>query len=294
MLKGLLMAGTVSLMGLSGLEPPKGAQAVKPAGVAVVELFTSEGCNSCPPADALLARLESEQKEGERRVIPLAFHVDYWDYLGWRDRFASKAFSDRQREYAAAFARAGGKGGVYTPQMVVNGTVGFVGSDERAARSAIERALQSSPAFRVAASIAERGPGEPIHIAATIEPVEKPAKDGRVDRAKVLAAAVVEDGLSTDVKRGENAGRTLRHERVVRAFGSKKVEGGKAEVELRLPEGVREDHCRVVVYVQDAEALAVGGAAEMALPEAKKLRKQPTTEAPAGALPTQRPNPAQK
>jgi len=99
-------------------------------GVAVVELFTSEGCSSCPPADALLGRLV---KEGQKRVYLLAFHVDYWDTPQWRDAFSDAKFSGRQQEYA----KASGSRDIYTPQMVVNGGNGFVGSDEQVARKEI-------------------------------------------------------------------------------------------------------------------------------------------------------------
>ena len=95
----------------------------------VVELFTSEGCSSCPPADILLGELSTRKWESGE-FISLAFHVDYWNRLGWKDRFSSKAYSRRQRNYALSFA----ENSVYTPQMVVEGKVGFVGSDPAAGR----------------------------------------------------------------------------------------------------------------------------------------------------------------
>src|SRR6476620_3102500 len=107
-------------------------------GFAVVELFTSEGCSSCPPADAVLARLAADTRDRGLAVYPLAFHVDYWDRLGWRDPHSAKAYTDRQYAYAAALGAAGQ---VYTPQMVVNGTAAFAGSNAREADRQVAAAL---------------------------------------------------------------------------------------------------------------------------------------------------------
>ncbi len=105
----------------------------------VVELFTSEGCSSCPPADQLLARLQREQPVPGARIIALGEHVDYWDRLGWKDTYSSHEFSERQQD----FVRSWGSNSVYTPQMVVDGMPGFVGSDRRKALQVIARAARS-------------------------------------------------------------------------------------------------------------------------------------------------------
>src|SRR5689334_14081460 len=99
---------------------------------ALVELFTSEGCSSCPPADRVLARLAAEARASGRRIFPLSFHVDYWNGLGWRDPWSTRTFTERQRNYARALGWR-----TYTPQMVINGAEHFVGSDERHARESI-------------------------------------------------------------------------------------------------------------------------------------------------------------
>ncbi|MEL7087271.1 MAG: DUF1223 domain-containing protein, partial [Planctomycetota bacterium] len=104
---------------------------------AVVELFTSEGCSSCPPAEAVLNRLDRDARQGHQRIFTLAFHVDYWNRLGWTDPFSDRAYSDRQRDYAVTLRERS----IYTPQMVVNGTTGFVGSHARRAGQEIGRAL---------------------------------------------------------------------------------------------------------------------------------------------------------
>ena len=108
----------------------------------LVELFTSEGCSSCPPADELLAKLSREQPVDGATIVPLAFHVDYWNRLGWVDRFSSPQFTKRQQEYAAAL-----RADTYTPQMVVDGRDEFVGSDDARARQSIADAAQSRKGF---------------------------------------------------------------------------------------------------------------------------------------------------
>src|SRR5258708_30693112 len=127
---GLLFA--VALAIASG-----GLQAGPPPTPVIVELFTSEGCSDCPPADVLLEKLIATQPIGGAEIIGLGQHVDYWDRLGWKDRFSSSALTNRQQLYQTRF----GTESIYTPQMVVDGRTEFVGSDASAARKAIEKAL---------------------------------------------------------------------------------------------------------------------------------------------------------
>lgn len=175
------------------------ADAVAPAGTPVlVELFTSEGCSSCPAADRLLARLGEEQPVPGALVVPISLHVDYWDHLGWRDPFSSPRYTERQGAYALRF---GGAGRVYTPQMVVDGRTEFVGSDERAARRAIEAAAREAKAF--------------VRVLPVSPGTARVTVAGAARGADVLLA-VVEDRLASDVTRGENAGRRLVHTAVAR------------------------------------------------------------------------------
>ncbi|WP_437815056.1 DUF1223 domain-containing protein [Sorangium sp. So ce1078] len=166
----------------------------------LVELFSSEGCSSCPPADAVLARLSKEQPVAGAEVIALELHVDYWNDLGWSDPFSNAAFSERQRAYMDAF----GQRGAYTPQMVIDGHAELIGSNGPAARAAIAAAARE-PRARIA--IARSGD----KVSITVEGLP----DGEVAD---LWLAITEDDLSTAVPRGENAGETLAHGPVVRSL----------------------------------------------------------------------------
>jgi hypothetical protein len=160
----------------------------------LVELFTSEGCSSCPPADRLLERLHREQPVAGADVIVLSEHVDYWNYIGWKDPFSSPTFSARQQEYARRFRIDS----VYTPQMVVDGLSQFVGSDSRAAESVIREAARKGKA---SFSIGDAGGKVELGLAPS------------PDRMRIFVAKVKDEGLSK-VTRGENSGRELRHVRV--------------------------------------------------------------------------------
>jgi len=209
------------------------------AGTAVVELFTSEGCSSCPPADALLSELAKEDTPG---VILLELHVDYWDRLGWPDPWARSQFSDRQRRYGERFDQ------VYTPQMIVNGQTQFVGSDRVMARATIAKALAGPQS---ALTVDARREGEKIRVTVSGAP-----------NGRTLVAAIVEDGLSSDVRRGENRGAILRHDRVARAW----VEGPGPSLEIPVPSGVDPAKARLVVFAQDPKTLRIDGGIERQLP----------------------------
>jgi hypothetical protein len=175
----------------------------------LVELFTSEGCSDCPPADSLLQKLDQSQPVSAADVVVLSEHVDYWDDIGWRDPYSSHQFSVRQSEYASHF----GLNGPYTPQMVVDGNTEFVGSNERKAIQAIESAAHvaklpialSSLHFETPHSIAlhiEVGPSS-----STVAPLS-----GRV------FVALADESDQSSVRGGENSGRTLKHVAVVRTL----------------------------------------------------------------------------
>ncbi len=239
----------------------------------VVELFTSEGCSSCPPADTVLAGLP----EAHDHALILAFHVDYWDYIGWKDPYASAEFTRRQRAYAAKL-----DSGTYTPQMIVNGHEQFIGSDKSAAAKAVR---QAAPLGTLAVTAQARKDGEPIRLSVT-------APQGTPADAKVYAA-LTEDHLSSEVKRGENSGRTLKHDGVVRAFVdgtfSKPDAAGAASVctlTLTPPVGVKESNAHIVIFVQDASTLRVLSAAPVSLRPLEPRPSLPPAAGPSATTPT--------
>src|SRR2546426_9999954 len=158
------------------------ALAESPRTPVLVELFTSEGCSSCPPADLLLGRLQQSQPVAGVEVISLSEHVDYWNQLGWKDPFSSAGFSERQRQYAAVLRGDG----VYTPQMVVDGRAGFVGSETQTALRTIAEAAKKPKA-----TVTLRCGGNPSTLAVRIEDI--PGADADV------ALAIAENGLQSNV-----------------------------------------------------------------------------------------------
>jgi hypothetical protein len=236
----------------------EGPQPAPPSGHAVVlvELFTSEGCSSCPPADAVLSTLVHDQPLPQVEVLGLGEHVDYWDHLGWRDPYSSAAFSKRQSEYAS---RVFHTADIYTPQLVIDGQYESVGSDIAAIRRAIVRAANSAKAF-VRMTVTARSSREVvINVEATVPPGV-----ASKDRADIIAA-LVQDHATDDVTRGENRGRSLTHSSVVRALtvvgsmaGSEKT--ASAIATLPLPASPATG-LRVVAFLQDRRTLRVLGAA---------------------------------
>src|ERR1044071_2380853 len=214
----------------------------------VVELFTSEGCSSCPPADALLARLDRTQPVEGAEVIPLALHVDYWNHLGWSDPFSRRQFSERQGEYAAAFR----KEGVYTPQMIVDGVKEFNGGNSSLAQEAIGKAAREPKGeVRLTRDAAQADGSMGISVQ-----IDKFPKQTEGDPVYVLLA-VTESGLASDVARGENSGRRLSHVGVVRTLkqlGILPETGGgpfKAQTGVLIDKGWRRENLRAVVFAQE-------------------------------------------
>ncbi|MBS0198603.1 MAG: DUF1223 domain-containing protein [Planctomycetes bacterium] len=224
-------------------------------GIAVLELFTSEGCSSCPPADRVLTQLADEAAKDGRKVYALAFHVDYWDNLGWPDRFASPQATQRQHAYAKTLKTPS----VYTPQLIVNGTDEFVGSDRVRAAKAIADAL-SRPCSPVSARLEERTPDQPFTISITAAACPN----------LQACVALTQDGLTTEVKKGENAGRLLPHSCVVRAFTTITLDGqGHATASLTPPKDVDASRSRIIVFVHN-DARQVIAATDVKIAAASK------------------------
>ena len=177
----------------------------------IVELFTSEGCSSCPPADDVLTKLVTTQPVPGAEIIALGEHVDYWDRLGWRDPFSSAQFSSRQSQYASGILHLGG---MYTPQMIVDGRQEFVGSDYGTATAAIAKAVaRNVPRRHVSLALAPSSDAS-IRVTLRVEPAIGGTPEGSPD----VWFAITEDGLQSRVQRGENANRTLHHTAVVRTL----------------------------------------------------------------------------
>jgi len=206
------------------------------SGFAVVELFTSEGCSSCPSADALVATVQKENKD--QPVYILAFHVDYWDRLGWKDAFSDAAYSDRQRAYASWLRLSS----IYTPQVVVNGRKEFVGSDAGQLRQAISNGLKETTKARVSLSGLELSGGQ-LNFQAHAE---------GAGQGVGLLVAVVERQAVTKVKAGENGGKTLSHVQIVRSFVTLRPDGkGNGSGHLEWPAGVDVKDGEVIALLQD-------------------------------------------
>lgn len=210
----------------------------------VVELFTSEGCSSCPPADELLGRLSGQKSVNGAQIIPLGFHVDYWDHQGWRDRFSSHDYTERQQHYADQFKIDG----PYTPQMVVDGSAQFVGSSSGRAQEAIAQAAAQPQQAEVQLTIV------PDAIAVQVKAADT-SLTGNV------MMAMTQDNQTTNVGGGENGGRVLHHSAVVREFQQigKLVNGSFAGSIPRK----KDLHC--VVFVQSPATGSILGAAALPL-----------------------------
>lgn len=225
-----------------------------PRRAVVVELFTSEGCSSCPPADELLGHLRQDLSAKNVQVIPLGFHVDYWNSLGWKDRFSSAEFTERQEQYTRALK----VDGPYTPEMVVDGDVEFVGNDAGQAQRTIRQ--QASQLETAQVKVATAGADQ-----LTIQ-VKGPATPS--NGSALVMLAVTEDNLSTQVGAGENGGRTLHHAAVVRELRELgMLHGGAFEttVPLKLQKDWKRNDLRAVVFVQQGPSGKIEGAASVAL-----------------------------
>jgi hypothetical protein len=217
-MRALLLVGACALAAVFAAKPSRAESPARTVpGNTVLELFTSQGCSSCPPADALLAELA--EKPG---IVALSYSVDYWNYLGWHDTLSSAANSDRQREYA----KARGDGRVYTPQVVVDGILHVNGSDEKAIDQAMQDAATRLAGVRVPVSM--RGEGDTLVITVGAAP------DDSHTRNATIWLAVAKEKETVSVTRGENRGRTLSYHHPVRELSPVGMWKGDA-MTLRLP-----------------------------------------------------------
>ena len=262
---GLLVTGIFLIfMGMTHQHSSVSGQAIENnplvRNAVIVELFTSEGCSSCPPADALLNKLSEQQPVPGAEIIALEEHVDYWDHLGWRDPFSSFAFTERQTEYAKEF----NDDSVYTPQMIVDGHLRLVGSRVSEARELIGQAAAQ--------------PKLEIHLlSAAGTPNDTAAFDVRVTNLSVLTneqaaelwIAITEKGLHTEVKAGENSGENLQHAAIVRILRKANSFGGpndfQTSASLKLNSTWQRENLRFVAFAVEKNSRNIIGAASAKL-----------------------------
>ena len=225
----------------------------------LVELYTSQGCSSCPPADAFVRELPALGL-GRDKVVPLTFHVDYWDRLGWKDPFASGAFTGRQEWYARSSKLrspdgASGLDGLYTPQMIVNGTVQLSGQRRETAVHEMEAAAARPPAFDLTVRAAAKGRTVDLTVEST------PLGNVGGERDWRLVAVLAEKKAHTAVRRGENAGETLEEAAVVRSLSERialPTQRGTTRMQLSKPADLAWSDLQVVVFAQSEVTREVG------------------------------------
>lgn len=212
-------------------------------GFAVVELFTSEGCSSCPAADEAVIALAKKYKEN---VFILGFHVDYWNHLGWKDAFSSADYSDRQKQYASSFSL----NSIYTPQIVVNGKTEFVGSDRSKLKTAIEKELSNTTSSSIELSARENDDKKVV-----VNVKSENAANSKINFALVQLQA------QSNVSRGENEGRQLHHINIVRDFKTMETTGKQVSAYLNIPASLSKKDFIVIAYVQDKNNMHITHAA---------------------------------
>lgn len=205
-------------------------------GFALVELYTSEGCSSCPPADRLLAKIAQEYKDKE--VYVLAYHVDYWNRLGWKDVFSSPQYSERQRDYSGYLKLDG----VYTPQAIVNGHTEFAGSEEATMNNAIKQALTQNPAGHLQLSGLKLNGDKAI----------LQYRVNGVPGGSTLMLAVIKKYAQTQVKAGENNGKMLPHINIVQKLQQVSLKSDTGNAEITLPDGFNDKDWAIVGFVQNS------------------------------------------
>jgi hypothetical protein len=243
---GLAACGTIRETPATGTVPTA-AEPDDARSLVLVELFTSEGCSSCPPADRLLSLIAATDK----RVVALAFHVDYWDTGAWKDRFSSHLYSQRQEFYGGRFKLDA----IYTPQMVVDGSAQFVGNDSKRSGEAITQAAKVPKAVL------------DLRIDAGRLAIKADGLEGR--ETATLYLAVAENSLTTNVTGGENGGATMRHSAVVRTLiAASAVEKGTRSLDqsLDIPSdpGWNADNLNYVVFVQENGSRRIIAVAQIA------------------------------
>jgi hypothetical protein len=212
-------------------------------GFAVVELFTSEGCSSCPSADAVIARL---LKKNIDNIYILSFHVDYWNRLGWKDEFSQHAFSTRQTDYA----RSLNLNGPYTPQVVVNGTSEFVGSDENTLSNTINKRLKNGTESTLKIKVVKSNNSVTVQY------------ENKGGSGLLLNCAIILPEATTQVRRGENSGRSLYHVNIVKVLKVTEA-SGSSELKVDVPKDLINKQFKLIAFTQKKNNLEIIGVDEV-------------------------------
>jgi hypothetical protein len=217
------------------------AQVSKP--FALVELFTSEGCNTCPPAEKLFSSMKAEAEKNGKNIFFLEYHVDYWNKLGWKDPYSSFQYTNRQKNYTSVLNEES----LYTPMMIVNGTNSFTGSDQQKANTSVHEALSTIPEIGLKTKIDSTASDTLyLHYEAT-----------KADKNFLIRAAITEDGVVSAVTAGENSGRTLAHEAVVRIFFSSEISKLSGQLKIPLKKFMPGKKCDIISFIQHKQSMKV-------------------------------------
>ncbi|HZG24939.1 MAG TPA: DUF1223 domain-containing protein [Chitinophagaceae bacterium] len=214
-------------------------------GFAVIELFTSEGCSSCPAAEELAIKFHRENYDN---VFMLSYHVDYWNRLGWKDEFSNADYTNRQKAYASAFRLKS----LYTPQFVINGKTEFTGTNEIKLRATVQRELRIKTPVK-------------IHLDASMPDGSTMLVSCRIDNPgeSMLHVTLVQKQAQTAVTRGENQGRKLQHLNIVRDFKTLQAkDAGAGNIRLQIPSGLTMKDLKVIAFVQDPGNFSITAAQE--------------------------------
>ncbi|MEO7988792.1 MAG: DUF1223 domain-containing protein [Chryseolinea sp.] len=212
----------------------------------IIELFTSQGCSSCPAADKNLSEILKRFAKENKPVYGLSFHVDYWNNIGWKDPYSSKEFTNRQHRYAQQMNLSS----IYTPQMIVNGKDEFVGSNMNQADVSIKEALKTTPAYQITIN----------SVSITNQMITINYAINKESNGEILNVALVEKNAENYVSRGENEGKKLHHDNVVRSFTTVQLQQGG---EIHIPIGsINAQNSSVILYIQNKDWRILGAVAK--------------------------------
>ncbi len=217
-------------------------------GFVLMELFTSQGCSSCPPADEILGNYA---RRNDEHIIPLAFHVDYWNRLGWIDSFSNSKYTQRQQQYAAKFNLES----TYTPQLILNGQKELVGSDENSIANIVNDFLKGNAAVKISVATP----------AIASNKITVPYSLDRILPNSYINAVLVQDNVITTIRAGENKGVKLTNYNVVRDFKTMRLSETVGKFTLLLPQGNSAAGFSIVLFVQDVDSGKITGAVKTKL-----------------------------